>query len=70
MTVGTIDYLHNKTEIETCVGKMFAYKFGFQCFYEVRQSFLHGAVFIERHTSPTIHQHKSCEAIGMDAAVL
>jgi hypothetical protein len=33
-------------------------------FYEVRQSFLQGALFIERISSPTAHQCKSFEAIA------
>lgn len=33
-------------------------------FYEIRQSFLDGALFVERLTSPTTHQPKSCEAIA------
>ena len=33
-------------------------------FYEVRQSFLAGALIVERLTSPTMHQSKSCEAIA------
>jgi hypothetical protein len=33
-------------------------------FYEVRQSFLNGALFVERLTSPITHRPKSCEAIA------
>lgn len=33
-------------------------------YYEVRQSFLNGALFVERLTSPMTHQPKSCEAIA------
>jgi hypothetical protein len=33
-------------------------------FYEVRQSFLGGALFIEKISSPTSHQSKSCEALA------
>lgn len=33
-------------------------------FYDVRRSFLEGSFFVERLTSPTVHQPKSCEAIA------
>ena len=33
-------------------------------YYEIRRSFLEGAVFVERLTSPSTHQPKSCEAIA------
>lgn len=33
-------------------------------FYEVRQCYLEGALFVERLTSPTTHRPKSCEAIA------
>lgn len=33
-------------------------------YYEVRQSFLQGALFVERLSSPTAHQRKSFEAIA------
>ena len=33
-------------------------------FYEIRQSFIKGALFLERLTSPISHQPKSCEAIA------
>ena len=72
-----LDYLHNNTskaDLETiffvcgkhvCVAVWLSVlSLSKSRFYEVRQSFLDGALFVERLASPTTHQRKSCEAIA------
>ena len=72
-----LDYLHSntsKTERETSYfvcGKNVCLTIWLSVldlsksrFYEVRQSFLQGALFVERLSSPTAHQRKSFEALA------